>query len=169
MCGEFARLISRYIVGSPESMRILLPIFLVMVPCVSCATVQLVSAEYVQNIVDSIPKTNQITDDASENELPTASAVLNMGNQIRAEVNAHMEDKENPHNVTAQQVGLENVKNVDTTDATNITSGKFSYDRLPVGMTANTVAAGNDNRFFGVPRTKPNTDAPDGMVWMWFE
>ena len=31
------------------------------------------------------------------------------------------------------------------------------------------VAAGDDSRFFGVPRIRPSKDAPDGMVWMWFE
>ena len=62
-----------------------------------------------------------------------------------------------------------NVKNIDTTDAANIITGVIAYERLPIGMTANTVAAGNDSRFFGVPRTKPSTVAPDGMVWMWFE
>ena len=150
-------------------MRILLLFFLFFVPCVGYGAVQLASTDYVMSIVNSIPKTNSITETSTGEEFPTAAAVWEMGALIRAELNAHIENQNNPHKVTAQQIGLENVKNVDTTDAANITTGKIAYDRLPVGMVANTVAAGDDSRFFGVPRSKPNTDAPDGMVWMWFE
>lgn len=150
-------------------MRIGLLLFLLVLPSVGRADMRVASADYVLKIVDSIPKTNAISENSTDAELPTAASVWQMGALIRAELNNHMNNQSNPHNVNAEQVGLGNLKNVDNTNAGNITSGKLSYDRLPVGMVANTVAAGDDARFFGVPRTKPSTDAPDGMVWMWFE
>lgn len=150
-------------------MRTILLFLLVFLPCVARAEVQLASADYVINIVESIPKTNAISENSTDAELPTAASVWQMGALISAELKKHQENQNNPHNVSAAQVGLGNVKNVDNTDAANIISGKLAYDRLPVGTVANTVASGDDARFFGVPRTKPGTDAPDGMVWMWFE
>lgn len=45
-------------------------------------------------------------------------------------LNAHITNKDNPHSVTATQVGLGNVKNVDTSNADNITSGTLSNNRL---------------------------------------
>lgn len=88
---------------------------------------------------------------------------------VQAVVATHADNTNNPHNVTADQVGLGNVQNVDTTNADNITSGTVSIDRLPVGTTANTVASGDDMRFYAVPRTLPNGEPPAGTVWMWFE
>ncbi len=150
-------------------MKAIVLFLLLFLPSVGHCAVQLASADYVVGIVNAIKKADTITEASTNEELSTAAAVWEMGALIRAELNAHIENQNNPHKVTAQQIGLENVKNVDTTDAANITTGKIAYDRLPVGMVANTVAAGDDSRFFGVPRSKPNTDAPDGMVWMWFE
>lgn len=150
-------------------MRAIILFLLVFLPCVGHAEMRVASADYVVKIVESIPKTNVISDSSTDAELPTAAAVWQMGALISNELKIHQENQNNPHNVNAEQVGLGNVKNVDNTDAGNIVSGKLSYDRLPVGMVANTVAAGDDARFFGVPRTKPSTEAPDNMVWMWFE
>lgn len=150
-------------------MRTILLFLLVFLPTVGRAEMQIASADYVIKIVESIPKTNVISESSTDAELPTAASVWQMGVLISEELKKHQENQNNPHNVNAEQVGLGNVKNIDNTDAGNITSGKMSYDRLPVGMVANTVAAGDDARFFGVPRTKPSTDAPDNMVWMWFE
>lgn len=42
----------------------------------------------------------------------------------------HVASISNPHNVNKAQVGLGNVKNVDTTNANNISSGTLSNDRL---------------------------------------
>lgn len=50
--------------------------------------------------------------------------------EVGRDLMVHISDMENPHEVTKAQVGLGNVKNVDTTDASNITSGTLSNDRL---------------------------------------
>ena len=54
------------------------------------------------------------------------SVNLSIVNQI----NAHILDKENPHSVTKEQVGLSKVKNIDTTNASNIDSGILDPERL---------------------------------------
>jgi len=48
---------------------------------------------------------------------------------------SHTSNTNNPHNVTKTQVGLDNVQNVDTTVASNITSGIFSDARLSSNVT----------------------------------
>ena len=83
-------------------------------------------------------------------------------------VTNHTTNHENPHQVTNAQVGLGNVPNVDTTNAANITTGELGYDRLPVGTTENTVAAGHDARFYAIPTTQPTVAAPEGMALVWF-
>jgi len=84
-------------------------------------------------------------------------------------VTAHVDDVNNPHNVTAEQVGLGNVKNVDTTNAANITDGTLDAQRLPVGTDAGTVAAGDDARFGAIPTSRPDNAPPAGMVYIWAE
>ena len=84
-------------------------------------------------------------------------------------VEEHASDTLNPHNVTAAQVGLENVKNIDTTNANNITSGEIAYERIPVGSTEKTVASGDDTRFYTIPTSRPNISPPSGTVLVWFE
>ena len=51
---------------------------------------------------------------------------------VDGKVNTHTARTDNPHSVTKAQVGLGNVSNVDTTNASNITSGTLSADRLAV-------------------------------------
>lgn len=82
-------------------------------------------------------------------------------------VEYHAKNTSNPHNVTAAQVGLSDVKNV--TNADNITSGTISYDRMPVGSTVNTIAAGDDTRFYTIPTSRPSVTAPSDAVLVWFE
>lgn len=84
-------------------------------------------------------------------------------------VEEHASHTLNPHNVTAAQVGLGNVKNIDTTNANNITSGEIAYERIPVGSTEKTVASGDDARFYTIPTSRPNITAPSGTVLVWFE
>lgn len=51
---------------------------------------------------------------------------------VDTKVNTHTARVDNPHSVTKAQVGLGSVPNVDTTNASNITSGTLSADRLAV-------------------------------------
>ena len=53
-----------------------------------------------------------------------------------ANLTTHIEDKNNPHNVTKAQVGLANVKNVDTTNASNINSGTLALNIIADGLVA---------------------------------
>lgn len=58
---------------------------------------------------------------------------------------SHISNTSNPHNVTKAQVGLDNVLNIDTTVASNITSGVLSDARLSSNVTqqGNTFNAAN--------------------------
>jgi hypothetical protein len=60
-------------------------------------------------------------------------------------LNTHVADTNNPHAVTKTQVGLSNVANVDTTNASNITSGTLADARLSSAVTTqgNTFNAAN--------------------------
>lgn len=104
------------------------------------------SAEYVQSIVGAL-------------DVPTISASLN----------EHLDAKDNPHDVTAAQIGLENVPNIDTTNADNLTTGTVNIARLPVGYTQDTVASGADARFDTLPTTAPTAAPQAGRVYVWFE
>ncbi len=84
-------------------------------------------------------------------------------------VNEHATNTNNPHQVTAAQVGLGNVKDVDTTNADNITSGTLNTERLNVGTSDGTVAAGNDVRFDTISTSRPEGTPPEGSVFVWFE
>lgn len=48
----------------------------------------------------------------------------------KEELNTHIEDTGNPHEVSKVQVGLGNVPNIDATNASNISSGTLNNDRL---------------------------------------
>ncbi|MDE5615272.1 MAG: hypothetical protein K2I81_00355 [Alphaproteobacteria bacterium] len=88
--------------------------------------------------------------------------------EINKELTGHIANMENPHGVTAEQVGLGNVKNIDTTNAENITDGVMNIAQLPVGSSVETVASGADNRFDTLPVAEPAGTPPDGRVYVWF-
>lgn len=50
-------------------------------------------------------------------------------------IQSHIINYNNPHNTTKDQVGLGNVQNVDTTNASNITSGVLDDARIPANIT----------------------------------
>lgn len=56
------------------------------------------------------------------------------GTDAQANLNTHTANKSNPHSVTASQVGLGNVKNVDQTNAANITAGELNKLRIGAGL-----------------------------------
>lgn len=94
--------------------------------------------------------------------------VDNIVTALSNNIDTHVKNTNNPHTVTASQVGLGNVKNVDQTNASNLTSGKVGYNLLPVGTAASTVAAGNDSRFDTISTTAPTGNPPSGRVYIWF-
>ena len=101
--------------------------------------------------------------------IPHAYAGVASSDYVTSAVSVHTSDVANPHSVTAAQVGLGDVKNIDTTNAENITSGKLNTERLSVGTTTGTVAAGDDARFYGIPTAKPAVTVPGDMALVWFE
>lgn len=54
-------------------------------------------------------------------------------------------------------------------DADNLTAGTVDVQRLPVGNTATTVAAGNDVRFNSVPYGRPTDSVDSSRVLVWVE
>ncbi len=112
-----------------------------------CARASLASKGYVDEIVSAITDT-------------VAS---------KADFDAHVADFDNPHAVSKAQVGLENVKNLDQTNADNLSSGMVAYDLLPVGDVAGTIVAGDDVRFRTIPNVAPTGSPPEGQVWIWFD
>jgi len=112
---------------------------------VAPAHANIASADYVSNIVDALG-------------VPELSQKLD----------AHVASTANPHAVTAQQVGLGNVKNIDTTNADNLTMGTVNIARLPVGTATGTIASGGDTRFDTLPAAEPAGTPPSGRVYVWF-
>lgn len=74
--------------------------------------------------------------------ISATDSVLSAFGKLQAQITAnlstliaHIGDTSNPHNVTKAQVGLSNVADVDTTDASNISSGTLSDSRLSANVT----------------------------------
>jgi hypothetical protein len=66
---------------------------------------------------------------------PIAHAHTGVYEPYNENIQEHISDTENPHEVTKTQVGLGNVPNVDCRNADNITSGTLDGDRLPAVST----------------------------------
>lgn len=77
--------------------------------------------------------------------VPSPDSVSSVGTSINAELLQRYEDNiddyvnihktaSNPHNITKSKIGLANVQNVDTTNASNISAGTLNKDRLPTDI-----------------------------------
>lgn len=93
-----------------------------------------------QHLVDyvhgDIAHANRAVLDATDASFTTAlkstyDAYATNKEAANANIQAHISSTSNPHSVTKTQVGLGNVANVDTTVATNISSGTLPRARLP--------------------------------------
>ncbi len=74
--------------------------------------------------------------------ISATDSVLSAFGKLQAQITAnlstlsgHISNTSNPHSVTKTQVGLDNVPNVDTTNASNISSGTLSDSRLSANVT----------------------------------
>jgi hypothetical protein len=74
--------------------------------------------------------------------ISATDSVLSAFGKLQAQITAnlstltsHISNTSNPHSVTKAQVGLSDVPNVDTTNASNITSGTLSDSRLSSAVT----------------------------------
>lgn len=74
--------------------------------------------------------------------ISATDSVLSAFGKIQAQITAnlstlsgHISNTSNPHSVTKSQVGLGNVANVDTTNASNISSGTLNDARLSANVT----------------------------------
>ena len=87
---------------------------IICVPYVSMSSEQIASTKYVENIVNSI-RTDSITSESTNIQIPSAKAVWQLNATISNSLTQHISNNANPHSVSAAQVGLGNVKNIDTT------------------------------------------------------
>ncbi len=70
------------------------------------------------------------------------TALSNIGTNTHTQIDTHIANTTNPHSVDKSDVGLGNVANVDTTNASNISSGTLSSSVLPpIALTSVQLAA----------------------------
>lgn len=86
--------------------------------------------------VNATNATNITTGTLNKDRLPTDIPQDNIVGLVTALNNVinHIAATNNPHGVTKAQVGLSNVPNTDTTNASNITSGKLPVAQVPTGI-----------------------------------
>lgn len=75
----------------------------------------------------------QIEDDLASEGNRITQAENNISG-INSNIANHVANVNNPHKVTAEQVGLGNVKNIDTTNASNINSGALAIKLIASGL-----------------------------------
>jgi hypothetical protein len=84
---------------------------------------------------------------------------------VEAKADTHIGRTDNPHSVTKAQVGLGNVPNTDTTDASNITSGTLSYSRLAnVAFTIENIGVGLPSNPYDVGQTGTITNTLSNLL-----
>ena len=111
-------------------------------------------------IIESVRACIAEVNTTAGNAYSQANEAMNIATNANTNIANHIANKDNPHNVTKEQlglanvvtsvegrtgeieltkadVGLENVPNVDTTNATNITTGYLALNRIKDGLITN--------------------------------
>ena len=114
-----------------------------------------------KTLVNALPfSTDVLTNYVTETELASAlnettSAINKTIATIDDEVATHVAATNNPHQVTKTQVGLSNVKNVDTTNASNLTTGTVPSARMnsaPAAYNMNPTVIGSNRIYSNLGR-----------------
>ena len=62
------------------------------------------------------------------------AAITNLFNELKTDINNHVNDKENPHRVTKDQIGLGNVDNVSDLDKPVSIATQKAIDEISVSL-----------------------------------
>jgi len=94
------------------------------------------------------------------------SDVYELRTRVEGEIESHVANRSNPHVVTRTQLSLDNVPNLDCSDADNITQNILSAFNKDFGTAYADVARGNhihgyDSRYLGATETAVNSEKLD--------